>query len=337
MWHVDEGTLHAYLDERERGEAAGALDPELRARVTSHLAVCDVCSAQLRLAERHRSMAADILLAASPAIETPPFEPYTRIAQVAGALEARRPPRACGQPAWRWFRWGRRREVLAARRGRGGLRARIRPVCPGAQCRWPGREPGPGWRRRGSSAGRSGQVPPDGRAVAGCATAYALSHTEMRAPAAAAATPALERDKVHRTSRRPAAGGRRMAQPGRVDRLHAGGWSEPGAGGVRTARPSEQPAAGVRPATQNSRKPRPVPIEAQRRNSRGREPTARPRTSRKSRGSTGEVPARPRPDRAAALRSSHSRTTPAVPATRHCASIAGGAGYPGTRTSRGNP
>jgi hypothetical protein len=85
MWHVDEGTLHAFLDERERGPAAGALDEETRARVAAHLAVCDVCANQLRAAERARARAAHILAAASPAIETPPFE------LVSGPLAAPRP------------------------------------------------------------------------------------------------------------------------------------------------------------------------------------------------------------------------------------------------------
>jgi len=107
MWHIDEGTLHAYLDDRDRGPAAGALDAGLRERVAQHLSECDVCTASLRLAERQRARAADILLAATPVIETPPFEAVqpmvgtTPIRPIPFPLPRRTGPRRAWMPlAW---------------------------------------------------------------------------------------------------------------------------------------------------------------------------------------------------------------------------------------------
>jgi hypothetical protein len=107
MSHVDEGTLHAYLDDRERGPAAGALTDELRARVTAHLAECDVCSAELRRAERQRARASDILLAATPTIETPPFEAVQPLAAAARPRPAvvPIPPRTAPRRAWVPLAW----------------------------------------------------------------------------------------------------------------------------------------------------------------------------------------------------------------------------------------
>jgi len=103
MWHVDEGTLHAYLDDRERGESAGALDPDLRVRVAAHLAECDDCSARLLLAERQRARAGDILGAAVPAIETPPFEAVTPVTIPTRPRPATVSPRS--RPAWMPLAW----------------------------------------------------------------------------------------------------------------------------------------------------------------------------------------------------------------------------------------
>jgi hypothetical protein len=107
MWHVDEGTLHAYLDDRDRGPAAGALDAGLRERVVQHLSECDICAASLRLAERQRARAADVLLAATPVIETPPFEAVqpivgtTPIRPIPFPLPRRTGPRRAWMPlAW---------------------------------------------------------------------------------------------------------------------------------------------------------------------------------------------------------------------------------------------
>lgn len=96
MWHVDEGTLHAFLDDRERGPAAGALDADTRARVAAHLDACDVCAAELRRAERDRARAATILLDASPAIEAPPFDAVQPALAPRRAVPITRPARIRG-------------------------------------------------------------------------------------------------------------------------------------------------------------------------------------------------------------------------------------------------
>lgn len=69
MWHVDEGTLHAYLD--------GALEeyPNAEARrVREHLDGCPVCRERLKAERRIRDDAAAILGLASPHVEAPTFE-----------------------------------------------------------------------------------------------------------------------------------------------------------------------------------------------------------------------------------------------------------------------
>jgi hypothetical protein len=77
MSHVDEGTLHAWLD--------GALDalPEAEAeRVREHLASCAACAARLEEERRIRQEAADILGAAAPlAVEPPAFEELRAMAR----------------------------------------------------------------------------------------------------------------------------------------------------------------------------------------------------------------------------------------------------------------
>ena len=77
MSHVDEGTLHAWLD--------GALDalPAAEAeRVRAHLAVCPACAARLEEERAIRQEAADILGAAVPAPgDAPAFEELRALAR----------------------------------------------------------------------------------------------------------------------------------------------------------------------------------------------------------------------------------------------------------------
>ncbi len=78
MSHVDEGTLHAYLD-----GALDALPAAEAARVREHLATCEVCTARLEEERALRDEAAAILAGAAPdAIEPPPFEELRARARV---------------------------------------------------------------------------------------------------------------------------------------------------------------------------------------------------------------------------------------------------------------
>jgi hypothetical protein len=95
MSHVDESTLHAYLDELERGPEAGALDAAERARVEAHILECDACSAALVAARSLRTRAHAVLDMAAPVIEVPPFEHM-----VAAPASARRAPRRWVPLAW---------------------------------------------------------------------------------------------------------------------------------------------------------------------------------------------------------------------------------------------
>lgn len=96
MRHVDEGTLHAYLDARDR-PAAGALDPGRREQVERHLAECATCAAALADAQRIRARAGDILQGAGPvAPELPAFP------ALAGPAA---PPRPQRRRAWVPLAW----------------------------------------------------------------------------------------------------------------------------------------------------------------------------------------------------------------------------------------
>src|SRR2546430_17611425 len=96
MSHVDEGTLHAYLD--------GALPPAERSQVDVHLAGCPEC--RERLAEALALIArADALLApALPAERAPP--PLDALRRRAPWPPGGRPvPRAPGLPPRARLRW----------------------------------------------------------------------------------------------------------------------------------------------------------------------------------------------------------------------------------------
>jgi hypothetical protein len=95
MSHVDEGTLHAYLD----GELEG-IQPGATATLEAHLAGCEECRARLEDARRVRERASRILeQAGAPPVDVPPFDVVLRRAR--GAHSA---PGAAGP--------GRRRPFL---------------------------------------------------------------------------------------------------------------------------------------------------------------------------------------------------------------------------------
>src|SRR5919108_1828475 len=81
MSHVDEGTLHAYLD--------GELPSSERADVEAHLAECAECRANLAEAKALSSRASDILGRAAPAARPLPAMPRRRrLGRVPGAWAA---------------------------------------------------------------------------------------------------------------------------------------------------------------------------------------------------------------------------------------------------------
>ncbi|HEY8468024.1 MAG TPA: zf-HC2 domain-containing protein [Longimicrobiales bacterium] len=77
MSHVDEGTLHAYLDgELER------VQPGATATLEGHVAGCEECRARLEEARRLRERASRILeQAGSPPVDVPPFDVVLRRAR----------------------------------------------------------------------------------------------------------------------------------------------------------------------------------------------------------------------------------------------------------------
>jgi len=80
MSHVDEGTLHAWLD-----GALDALPAAEAARVREHLAACETCRARLEEERAIRQEAADILGGALPgAVELPAFEELRSVAEARG-------------------------------------------------------------------------------------------------------------------------------------------------------------------------------------------------------------------------------------------------------------
>ena len=290
MWHVDEGTLHAYLDDVDRGPAAAALDPGLRTRVAAHLAECDVCASRLQLAERQRARAADILAAASPAIDTPPFESVQpRIAQ------------AGGEPLGKSL-WPAAGSVAAGQRGSvpggvaaggsgavpGGVAAGGSGAVPGSEAAGrtgtPGIRPvrrrgawvplawaaslvlavGAGWM--GSMLWRTGQVPGSAAELSPAApvqpTSAEAQRNDAALQAAAAATPGPGSAARSTPAEPPAIGGQpadAVAQPGSgLDRsaMRAAGAELQAMGGIRAGEAvSEQLAAGVRTGdTRNEQK-----------------------------------------------------------------------------------
>lgn len=76
MKHVDEGTLHAYLDGAiDALVEAGALPRDTtRTAIEAHLAGCADCRALLEAERAVRDGATDILAGASPSVDVPPFE-----------------------------------------------------------------------------------------------------------------------------------------------------------------------------------------------------------------------------------------------------------------------
>ena len=89
MSHVDEGTLHAYLD----GELEG-IQPGATASLEAHLAGCEQCRARLDEARGVRERASRILEeAGSTPVEVPPFDVVLRRARVARSVAGASRPR----------------------------------------------------------------------------------------------------------------------------------------------------------------------------------------------------------------------------------------------------
>jgi hypothetical protein len=87
MSHVDEGTLHAWLD-----GALDALPAAEAARVREHLAACEVCRARLEEERAIRKEATEILGAAVPEVLEPPaFEELRARAEARGRTERAMP------------------------------------------------------------------------------------------------------------------------------------------------------------------------------------------------------------------------------------------------------
>ncbi|NJD11071.1 MAG: hypothetical protein FIB01_11780 [Gemmatimonadetes bacterium] len=216
MWHVDEGTLQAFLDDRERGPAAGALDAETRDRVAAHLHACDVCSAELQRAERLRARAAGILLAAAPEIETPPFDLVAP--QLTPRAPTMRPARA--RPAWLPLAWAA--SVLLAVgagwmgsqlwRGGAGSDARREQAAASPESTAPAQTaaapaqtpalaradtapapPAPGGGMRGAERWRADAAAPAGEAAGGVGGVVLSAEAKQLQPAAAAREPAERR------------------------------------------------------------------------------------------------------------------------------------------------
>lgn len=173
MPHLDEGTIHAYLD----GQLEGA---ERRSQVEHHLAGCPDCRARLAEERSLRDKAAEILQLASPAqVSPPPF----------ATLAARRSTKAGGTRSWLsletklawaatvvlalgagWYA----RELLVERESRLGVALRAAPQ-PEIQPRAP--QPTAGAQPRPSSPAPDQPVPAP---PAHAAESYALPSLEER-------------------------------------------------------------------------------------------------------------------------------------------------------------
>jgi hypothetical protein len=92
MSHIDEGTLHAYLD--------GEVSERQRAEVESHLLTCDECRARLEGAETLGRRAADLLAELEPAAAQAPSWREIEERAAARRRSVRRRPRI--QPALAW-------------------------------------------------------------------------------------------------------------------------------------------------------------------------------------------------------------------------------------------
>ena len=74
MQHLDEGTLHAWLDGDRSGVSA-----ELRLKIEQHVGECEECAARIRDAEKLARRAGAILSSVEPAdSELPPFSEVMR-------------------------------------------------------------------------------------------------------------------------------------------------------------------------------------------------------------------------------------------------------------------
>jgi len=196
MWHVDEGTLNAYLDgELEaRGAGSGERGAETVGEVEAHLAGCAECRALLERVKRVRDRAGEILASSSPAdVVAPPFT----------EIRARAEARSSGSRALRLVRirrlawaatvvlaiavgWYARGTVFPTRSEQVGAPQAAYDVGQEAQMREQTAESG----ERGAAVGRR--------------------ETEEGAPAAVAAEP----DRAVELADRDAAGGAAVAETG---------------------------------------------------------------------------------------------------------------------------
>ena len=92
MSHIDEGTLHAYLD--------GELSERQRAEIEGHLATCQDCRARLEAAEASSGRAAELLAQLEPAAVQAPS--WREIEERAAARRRAAPRRVLLRPSLAW-------------------------------------------------------------------------------------------------------------------------------------------------------------------------------------------------------------------------------------------
>lgn len=93
MKHLDEGSLHAWLDRDRSG-----MDPERSTEIERHLRECEVCVARLREAEALTGRAASILGSVDP--EDAEIPPFTEVLERAGLSV---PDRSSPRSGRRWL------------------------------------------------------------------------------------------------------------------------------------------------------------------------------------------------------------------------------------------
>lgn len=218
MKHIDDGTLHAYLD-----GAVDAMDlPGGVEAIERHLAACAACAARLTAERRVRDRANALLSSAAPAVHAPP--PF-------GAVVARRAP--SGAHPHRAQRVGWRRLAVAA--------SVVLAL-------------GVGWTARDLGRRQSGT---DGKIVSATHEAGRVEQSDGRiaaAPASAPSTPTARAADVSPESGPPARSGTpRSASQGAPDRPAGATGTRvrqeaepvPGAGTSRVDPPVDRPVARI--------------------------------------------------------------------------------------------
>jgi hypothetical protein len=92
MSHIDQGTLHAYLD--------GELGERRRTEIEEHLSVCDECRNRLQQAERLSRRASDLLAELEPAAAAAPA--WREIEERAAARQRQKARRPVVRPSLAW-------------------------------------------------------------------------------------------------------------------------------------------------------------------------------------------------------------------------------------------